>query len=164
MKKEIEFSVNDKSIRLSVDGNQTLLDLLREQLDLTGVKKGCDHGDCGACTVLMDGQPVNSCLVLAAEVEGRNITTIEGLVQGDKLHPVQEAFVNHNAIQCGFCTPGMILMAFALLKENPDPTEEEIRQYLQGNLCRCTGYKKIIQAIRTVATTSNLQEEGVKSD
>jgi len=164
MKKEIEFSVNDKSIRLSVDGNQTLLDLLREQLDLTGVKKGCDHGDCGACTVLMDGQPVNSCLVLAAEVEGRNITTIEGLVQGDKLHPVQEAFVNHNAIQCGFCTPGMILMAFALLKENPDPSEEEIRQYLQGNLCRCTGYKKIIQAIRTVATTSNLQEEGVKSD
>lgn len=157
MKKDIEFSVNDRKVQLSVDGSQTLLDLLREQLNLTGTKKGCDHGDCGACTVLMDGQPVNSCLVLAAEVDGRDITTIEGLIQGDKLHPVQQAFVDHNAIQCGFCTPGMILTAFALLKENANPTEDEIRQYLQGNLCRCTGYKKIVQAIRTVATGSTGQ-------
>jgi len=157
MKKDIEFNVNDRKVQLSVDGNQTLLDLLREELNLTGTKKGCDHGDCGACTVLMDGHPVNSCLVLALEVEGKNITTIEGLAQGNKLHPVQQAFVDNNAIQCGFCTPGMILTAVALLEENANPTDEEIRWYLQGNLCRCTGYKKIIQAIRTVAAESNRQ-------
>ncbi|MFC1891340.1 (2Fe-2S)-binding protein [Thermodesulfobacteriota bacterium] len=157
MKRDIEFSVNNKKVRLSVDGNQTLLDLLREELNLTGTKKGCDHGDCGACTVLMDGHPVNSCLVLAPEVEGKDITTIEGLVQENKLHPVQQAFVDNNAIQCGFCTPGMILSAVALLEENANPTDEEIRWYLQGNLCRCTGYKKIIQAIRTVTAESNRQ-------
>jgi carbon-monoxide dehydrogenase small subunit len=148
MNQSVEFRVNGRKARLSVGGNQTLLELLREQLDLTGTKRGCDSGDCGACTVLMDGQPVNACLVLAAEVAGTDITTIEGLGQHDKLHPLQQAFVDYNAVQCGFCTPGMILTASALLDENPDPTEGDIRQYLQGNLCRCTGYGKIVQAIQ----------------
>lgn len=148
MNQSIEFRVNGKKAQLSVGGNQTLLELLRDQLDLTGTKRGCDSGDCGACTVLMDGQPVNACLVLAAEVAGSDITTIEGLGQDDKLHPLQQAFVDYNAVQCGFCTPGMILMASALLDENPHPTEEDIRQYLQGNLCRCTGYGKIVEAIQ----------------
>ncbi len=148
MNQSIEFRVNGKKAQLSVGGNQTLLELLRDQLDLTGTKRGCDSGDCGACTVLVDGQPVNACLVLAAEVAGSDITTIEGLEQDDKLHPLQQAFVDYNAVQCGFCTPGMILMASALLDENPHPTEEDIRQYLQGNLCRCTGYGKIVEAIQ----------------
>jgi carbon-monoxide dehydrogenase small subunit len=148
MNQSIEFRVNGKKAQLSVGGNQTLLELLRDQLDLTGTKRGCDSGDCGACTVLVDGQPVNACLVLAAEVAGSDITTIEGLGQDDKLHPLQQAFVDYNAVQCGFCTPGMILMASALLDENPHPTEGDIRQYLQGNLCRCTGYSKIVQAIQ----------------
>ena len=148
MNQSVEFRVNGRKARLSVGGNQTLLELLREQLDLTGTKRGCDSGDCGACTVLMDGRPVNACLVLVAEVAGSDITTIEGLGQHDKLHPLQQAFVDYNAVQCGFCTPGMILTASALLDENPDPTEEDIRQYLQGNLCRCTGYGKIVQAIQ----------------
>ena len=148
MNQSVEFRVNGRKARLSVGGNQTLLELLREQLDLTGTKRGCDSGDCGACTVLMDGQPVNACLVLAAEIAGSDITTIEALGQHDKLHPLQQAFVDYNAVQCGFCTPGMILMASALLDENPEPTEGDIRQYLQGNLCRCTGYGKIVQAIQ----------------
>jgi carbon-monoxide dehydrogenase small subunit len=148
MNQSIEFRVNGKKAQLSVGGNQTLLELLRDKLDLTGTKRGCDSGDCGACTVLVDGQPVNACLVLAAEVAGSDITTIEGLGQGDRLHPLQQAFVDYNAVQCGFCTPGMILMASALLDENPHPTEGDIRQYLQGNLCRCTGYSKIVQAIQ----------------
>ena len=149
MNQSVEFRVNGRKARLSVGGNQTLLELLREQLDLTGTKRGCDSGDCGACTVLMDGQPVNACLVLAAEIAGSDITTIEALGQHDKLHPLQQAFVDYNAVQCGFCTPGMILMASALLDENPEPTEGDIRQYLQGNLCRCTGYGKIVQAIQS---------------
>ncbi len=148
MNQSIEFRVNGKKAQLSVGGNQTLLELLRDELDLTGTKRGCDSGDCGACTVLVDGQPVNACLVLAAEVAGSDITTIEGLGQDDKLHPLQQAFVDYNAVQCGFCTPGMILMASALLDENPHPTEGDIRQYLQGNLCRCTGYSKIVEAIQ----------------
>ncbi len=148
MNQSIEFRVNGKKAQLSVGGNQTLLELLRDELDLTGNKRGCDSGDCGACTVLVDGQPVNACLVLAAEVAGSDITTIEGLGQDDKLHPLQQAFVDYNAVQCGFCTPGMILMASALLDENPHPTEGDIRQYLQGNLCRCTGYGKIVEAIQ----------------
>ena len=148
MNQTVEFRVNGRKTQLSVGGNQTLLELLRDQLDLTGTKRGCDSGDCGACTVLMDGRPVNACLVLAAEVAGSDITTIEALGQHDKLHPLQQAFVDYNAVQCGFCTPGMILMASALLDENPEPTEGDIRQYLQGNLCRCTGYGKIVQAIQ----------------
>ena len=152
MKQPIELRINGQKVRLSADGNQTLLEFLREQLGLTGTKRGCDQGDCGACTVLIDGQPANSCLVLVSEVAGRDITTIEGLSQDGKLHPLQQAFVDYNAVQCGFCTPGMILTAAALLNENPNPTPEEIRQYLQGNLCRCTGYSKIVQAIQAAAS------------
>lgn len=159
MKQPIELRINGQKVRLSADGNQTLLEFLREQLGLTGTKRGCDRGDCGACTVLIDGQPANSCLVLVSEVAGRDIITIEGLSQDGKLHPLQQAFVDYNAVQCGFCTPGMILTAVALLSENPDPTPEEIRQYLQGNLCRCTGYVKIVQAIQAAASRYSHKEE-----
>ena len=151
MKKAIQLSVNGQRVQVSVGGSETLLDCLRNQLGLTGTKKGCDQGDCGACTVLVDGIPVNSCLMLALEASGKDITTIEGLAQEDGLHPLQEAFIAHNAVQCGFCTPGMILTAAALLKENFHPSEEEIRHYLQGNLCRCTGYSKIVQAVQAAA-------------
>jgi putative selenate reductase molybdopterin-binding subunit len=160
MKQPIEMRINGQKLQMSVDGNQTLLEFLREQMNLTGTKRGCDHGDCGACTVLIDGQPTNSCLVLVSEVEGRDITTIEGLSQDGKLHPLQQAFVDYNAVQCGFCTPGMILTAVALLNENPNPTPEEIRQYLQGNLCRCTGYSKIVQAIQAAARHYSHKGEG----
>lgn len=153
MKNSIELSVNGEKGQWSVEGNQTLLDFLRDQLGLTGTKKGCDQGDCGACTVLIDGQPVNACLVLAAEVADRDITTIEGLGEDDKLHPIQRAFADYNAVQCGFCTPGMILTSVALLNENPNPTEAEIRHYLQGNLCRCTGYVKIVEAVLAAANS-----------
>ena len=147
----MECIVNGRKVPLSSGGSETLLEFLRERLGLTGTKQGCGEGDCGACTVLVDGRPVNSCLVLAAEVGGTEITTIEGLGRGGERHPLQQAFVDHNAVQCGFCTPGMILTASVLLKENPRPTEEEIRHYLQGNLCRCTGYTKIVQAVKAVA-------------
>ncbi len=160
MKQPIELRINGQEVRWSADGNQTLLEFLREQLSLTGTKRGCNQGDCGACTVLIDGQPANSCLVLVSEVAGREITTIEGLNQDGKLHPLQQAFVDYNAVQCGFCTPGMILTAAALLNENPNPTPEEIRQYLQGNLCRCTGYSKIVQAIQAAASRISRKEEG----
>ena len=160
MKEPIELKVNGENVRVFVDGNQTLLEVLREQLGLTGVKRGCDQGDCGACTVLFDGQPVNSCLTLVSEAAGREITTIEGLSKDGRLHPLQQAFVDYNAVQCGFCTPGMILTAAALLNENPNPTPGEIRQYLRGNLCRCTGYNQIVHAIQAVATRSSRQEEG----
>ena len=151
MKKAIQLSVNGQQVQVFVGGSETLLDCLRNQLGLTGTKKGCDQGDCGACTVLVDGTPVNSCITLALEADGKDITTIEGLAQQDVLHPLQEAFISHNAVQCGFCTPGMILTAAALLKENPHPSEREIRHYLQGNLCRCTGYGKIVQAVQAAA-------------
>jgi aerobic-type carbon monoxide dehydrogenase small subunit (CoxS/CutS family) len=160
MKEPIELRINGENVRVFVDGNQTLLEVLREQLGLTGVKRGCDQGDCGACTVLLDGQPVNSCLALVSEAAGREITTIEGLSKDGRLHPLQQAFVDYNAVQCGFCTPGMILTAVALLNEIPNPTPEEIRQYLQGNLCRCTGYGKIIQAIQAAASRSSQKGEG----
>ncbi len=151
MTHRLKCSVNGRNVRLDVEGAQTLLDLLREQLGLTGTKSGCNQGDCGACTVLIDGQPVNSCLVLAVEVEGREITTIEGLGGDDAFHPLQRAFIDLHAVQCGFCTPGMVLTAAALLEENPNPTEEEIRIYLEGNLCRCTGYSKVVEAIQAAA-------------
>jgi len=149
--KEIHLTVNNKSYRLSVLPWRTLLEVIREDLGLTGTKEGCGLGECGACTVLIDGRAVNSCLVLAAEVDGKEITTIEGLADGDKLHPIQQAFVDHGGLQCGFCTPGMILSAKALLDENPTPTEEEIKQGIAGNLCRCTGYAKIIESIKAAA-------------
>ena len=150
MKQLIELRINGEAYEVAVQPWRTLLEVLRGDIGLTGAKKGCDEGDCGACTVLMDGEAVPSCLVLAVEAQGKEITTIEGLAQGDKLHPIQEAFVNYGALQCGFCTPGMILSAKALLDKNSKPTEEEIRVAIAGNLCRCTGYVKIIEAIQAV--------------
>jgi carbon-monoxide dehydrogenase small subunit len=149
--KEIHLTVNNQPYRLSVLPWRTLLEVIREDLGLTGTKEGCGLGECGACTVLMDGRAVNSCLVLAAEADGKKITTIEGLADGDKLHPIQQAFVDHGGLQCGFCTPGMIMSAKALLDKNPTPTEEEIKQGIAGNLCRCTGYTKIIESIKAAA-------------
>jgi aerobic carbon-monoxide dehydrogenase small subunit len=147
----IRFRVNGDSHELAVLPRESLLDVLRDKLNLTGTKKGCNEGDCGACTVIMDGRPVNSCLVLAVEADGSDIMTVEGLAWGPELHPLQEAFMKFGALQCGFCTPGMLMSAKALLDENPDPSEEEIRYALAGNICRCTGYTKIVQAISEVA-------------
>ncbi|MEJ2641818.1 MAG: (2Fe-2S)-binding protein [Desulfosarcinaceae bacterium] len=150
MKKLIKLTVNDRAYELAVEPNMTLTDLIRYELGLTGTKKGCETGDCGACTVIMDGLPVNSCLVLAVQANGRKIETIEGLETEAGLHPVQDAFVEKGAIQCGFCSPGMILSAKHLLDKNPNPDEGQIRAAISGNLCRCTGYQKIIDAIKSV--------------
>ncbi len=147
MKHHITLVVNGETQELAVEPWWTLLDVLREELGLTGAKKGCDRGDCGACTVLLDGKPVTSCMMLAVQANGHDILTIEGLSRPGSLHPVQQAFVDHGAIQCGFCSPGMILAAVALLNENPHPTEAEVRNALAGNLCRCTGYAKIVDAV-----------------
>jgi carbon-monoxide dehydrogenase small subunit len=151
MKSFIQLTINGQPVEAAVDPNRTLLQLLREDLGLTGTKHGCGLGDCGACTVILDGQPVNSCLVLAIQANGGEIVTIEGLAENGKLHPIQQAFVDKGAIQCGFCTPGMILSAKALLDANPKPTEQEIRMAISGNLCRCTGYQKIVEAIGEAA-------------
>jgi carbon-monoxide dehydrogenase small subunit len=149
MKKQIlTLTVNGKEHQALVSPNQTLAQVLRENLRLTGTKQGCQVGDCGSCTVLLDGAPVNSCLVLGLQAEGREVVTIEGLAQGNELHPIQDAFVQAGAIQCGFCSPGMILSAKALLDKNQTPSEAEIRQGLSGNLCRCTGYQKIVEAVK----------------
>ena len=156
MKIKIDLTVNGRACELLVDAHRTLLDILRDQLGLMGAKRGCGHGNCGACTVLMDGKAVNSCLILAGDVGGKSITTIEGLADGSHLHPLQEAFMKHGAIQCGYCTPGVILNAKALIDENPNPTEAEVRRALEGNLCRCTGYTKIIQAVLSIAGASKL--------
>ncbi|MGI6486120.1 MAG: (2Fe-2S)-binding protein [Thermoanaerobacterales bacterium] len=148
---KLNMTVNGKNISIYIKQYARLLDVLREDLGLTGTKEGCGIGECGACTVLVDGKAVNSCMVLAASMEGKNITTVEGLSNGDKLHPVQEAFVKHNAIQCGFCTPGMLMSAKALLDEKQNPSPEEVKQAISGNLCRCTGYKQIEEAILDAA-------------
>lgn len=144
---EIKLKVNGKSYILEIEEDMRLLDLLREKLGLLGVKEGCSEGECGACTVIMDGEVVNSCLIMAFQAEGSSITTIEGLEKEGEIHPIQQAFIEVGAVQCGYCTPGMILSAKALLDKNPNPTEEEIREGISGNLCRCTGYNKIIQAV-----------------
>jgi carbon-monoxide dehydrogenase small subunit len=155
MKKEMRFTLNGEEVRVEVDPTWTLLYVLRDVLELTGTKFGCGYGECGACTVIMDGQAVNSCLLPALEAEGRSVTTIEGLAAKDgQLHPLQKAFVEHGAVQCGFCTPGMIMSAKALLDEKQHPTEDEIKEGIAGNLCRCTGYVKIIDAIKAAATAS----------
>jgi carbon-monoxide dehydrogenase small subunit len=151
MKHLIRLTVNDREYELAVEPNTTLVDFLRYQIGLTGTKKGCDLGDCGACTVIMDGRAVNSCLVLAVQANGRHIQTIEGLETAAGLHPLQQSFVEKGAIQCGFCTSGMILSAKELLDRNPKPREAEIRSAISGNLCRCTGYQKIIEAIKDAA-------------
>ena len=149
---EIEFTLNGRRRRVDVRPNELLLNLLRDDLHLTGAKYGCGIGECGACTVLLDGAPILSCLTLAAEVDGREVITIEGIAKGWNLDAVQEAFIEEGAVQCGFCTPGFILTTEALLRENPDPSEEEIREYLKGNFCRCTGYVNIIKAVKTAAS------------
>jgi carbon-monoxide dehydrogenase small subunit len=151
MKSFIQLTINGQAVEAAVEPNRTLLQFLREDLGLTGTKHGCGLGDCGACTVILDGRPVNSCLVLAIQANGSEVLTIEGLAENGKLHPIQQAFVDKGAIQCGFCTPGMILSAKALLDANPKPTEDDIRIALSGNLCRCTGYQKIVEAIGEAA-------------
>lgn len=147
-KKLVILNVNSTPYEIAVEPNRTLAQVLRENLNLPGTKIGCGIGDCGACTVIMNGRPVNSCLVLAVQANGAEITTIEGVADGPNLHPIQESFVNNGAIQCGFCTPGMILSAKSLLAKNPTPTEAEIRTALSGNLCRCTGYQKIVESVQ----------------
>lgn len=150
-KLEIELTINNEKRSLSVKPNDLLINIIRNDLFLTGSKYGCGIGECGACTVLLNGEPVLSCLTLAVTVDGKEITTIEGLAKGNELHPMQIAFLKNAAVQCGFCTPSMILTATALLKENPNPTEDEIRDYMRGNLCRCTGYAQIVKAIEECA-------------
>lgn len=146
----LTFNVNDEKVELMVNPHETLVDLLRKRLRLTGTKKGCGYGECGACTILLDGKPVNSCLVLALTVKGCKITTIEGLAGPEELHPLQKAFRDYGALQCGFCTPGMLLSAKALLERNPHPSKKDIASAISGNICRCTGYLQIIEAIQAV--------------
>lgn len=155
MKQKIKLQVNHNSKELKVDINRTLLEVLRDDLGLTGTKYGCGNGECGACTVLVEGKPVSSCLTLAVSVDGKEITTIEGLETDGKLHPIQQSFIEKGAIECGYCTPGMMLVSKALLDENPNPSEKEIRDYLRGNLCRCTGYVKIVEAVMDAAHKLN---------
>lgn len=151
MKRLITLNVNGRDYEVAVAVNRTLTQVLRDELGLLGTKEGCGVGDCGACTVIMDGKPVNSCLILAIQAGGSRITTIEGVADENGLHPIQQAFVDHGAIQCGFCTPGMILSAKHLLENNQKPTEHEVREALSGNLCRCTGYQKIVEAVQEAA-------------
>jgi len=147
-------AVNGENHALELEPHRSLLDVLREELGLTGTKKGCNIGDCGACTVLLDGVPVNACLVLAVQAAGQEVTTIEGVASDGQLHPLQEAFIQYGAVQCGFCTPGTVLSSIALLRETPRPSRSEIQEALVGNLCRCTGYVQIIEAIQSVADSS----------
>jgi aerobic carbon-monoxide dehydrogenase small subunit len=152
--KEIRITVNGKLYELSVRPHATLLEVIREDLGFTGTKEGCGVGECGACTVMMNGKTVNACLVLAPEADGKEITTIEGLAQGDTLDPIQQAFYEIGGLQCGFCTPGMIMSTKALLAETPEPTDQEIRKGLEGNFCRCTGYTKIFESVREASRKS----------
>jgi carbon-monoxide dehydrogenase small subunit len=151
-KSHVTTTINGDPVEFLCTTEQTLLDVLRDELQLTGSKEGCASGDCGACSVTLDGRLVCSCLVLGVEVEGRSVETIEGMAQGDHLHPLQQKFLDHAALQCGICTPGFLIAAKALLEKNPDPTETEVRYWLAGNLCRCTGYDKIVRAVMDAAT------------
>ena len=153
MKHPLSLTINDEPRELLVEAYDSLLDMLRDDLQLTGTKKGCDEGDCGACTVLMNGKTVTSCMVLALDARDQEVTTVEGLMQNNRLHPVQDAFVQYGGVQCGFCTPGLIMSGVGLLLENPNPTEEDVRYAIGGNLCRCTGYAKVVQAILKAADT-----------
>lgn len=148
---QIKVRVNGVDETQSVPANMTLLSFIRETLNLTGAKEGCNEGECGSCMVLLDGKAVNSCLILAAEVDGREIVTIEGIGDAKNLHPLQSAFLKHHAVQCGFCMPGMIITALGLIREKPEPTEQDIKTALAGNLCRCTGYKQIVESIQAAA-------------
>ena len=149
----LKFILNKKEVSVETDPSIRLLDLLRDKFNLTGTKEGCGIGECGACTVMVNGQAVNSCLILAGQINGSDILTIEGIAVNDELHPLQRNFLSHGAVQCGYCTPGMVISAYALLQENPDPSEEEIKDAIAGNLCRCTGYKQIIEAVKETART-----------
>lgn len=161
MKTLIELNINDRSYEVAVDARDLLIDVIRKKVGLTGTKKGCGDGDCGACTVLIEGKPELSCIKLAIACQGKKITTIEGLVQeGGALHPIQQAYVDQGAVQCGFCTPGMILSSKALLDRNPKPSKDYIKHELSGNICRCTGYKRIIEAVEAAAKVWS--KEGVK--
>ena len=151
MKHHIAFNVNGDLVEALCEPDQTLLDVLRDELELIGTKEGCSTGDCGACSVTVDGRLVCSCLMLAPEVNGKEVGTIEGMAQGEKLHPLQRKFLEHAALQCGICTPGVLVAAKSLLERNPDPTETEVRYWLAGNLCRCTGYDKIVRAVMDAA-------------
>ena len=151
MKQELELKVNGELFKVKVETHRTLLEILRETLGLTGTKEMCNKGDCGGCTVIIDGKPVLSCLTLAIEAQGKEIVTIEGLAKGYELHPIQQAFVDHGAIQCGYCSPGFIMSAKALLDTNPNPTEDEIKEGISNNICRCTGYVQIVEAIQAAA-------------
>ena len=165
MKKQITLNVNGVTRELLVAQNELLLNVLRDQLGLTGAKYGCGIGECGSCTVLIDGEPALSCLTLAIGLDGSEILTIEGIVERDgKLHPLQEAFLENGAVQCGFCTPGMILVGKALLDQDPNPTEKEIRDYIRGNLCRCTGYTQIVKAIQDCAKAAESRGHGAKGN
>ena len=157
MKYKVNFFLNEEPMELYVDANRTMLNVLRDELCYTGTKEGCDAGECGACTVIVDGLPINACLVLAPEMDGMHITTVEGLSKDGELSPLQKAFVEHAALQCGFCTPGFIMSGTALLMENPQPSREEIVRAISGNLCRCTGYARIIEAIEDVAAQNARQ-------
>ena len=163
MKHDISFTVNGQQYDIAVAPRKTLLAVLRDQLQLTGTKEGCSTGDCGACTVIIDGATYTSCLVLGVEADGRDITTIEGIAEGDKLHPVQDAFVKKGGLQCGFCTAGLIVSSAALLDENPDPTDDEIKVGLSGNLCRCTGYTKITEAVRDASKVMKRRAKKAKA-
>jgi carbon-monoxide dehydrogenase small subunit len=154
MKKKIQLSINRLNYVVEVETHWTLLDMLRNEIGLLGTKRGCEKGDCGACTVLMNGRPINSCLYLAVRANGKEILTVEGLETDEGLHPLQKAFLEKGAVQCGFCTPGMLLTAVNLLDKNPGPTEEDVRRAISGNLCRCTGYQHIVDAIRFAAERS----------
>ena len=149
-KVNIKFKINGRTIKIDVSPNQTLLHFLREELGLTGTKCGCEIGECGACTVIIDGMAVNSCLVLVPQINGKEVITVEGLAKDGELHPLQKSFIKHDAVHCGFCTPGMLMSAKALLDENPNPTEEELRIAISGNLCRCTGYMQIVEAVKEI--------------
>ncbi len=155
MKQVIRLIANGETYEVMIKPSETLQDVLRDKLGLTGTKEGCDTGKCGACTVLIDGQAVRSCLILAVSARDKEVTTIEGLAEEDKLHPLQQAFIEYGAIQCGFCTPGMILAAKAFLDENPTPTEDEVKEAITSNICRCTGYSSIVEAIQAAAVTIN---------
>jgi len=157
----IAVTVNGAREHLDIASNMTLLQMLREKLALTGTKNGCEAGECGACTVLVNGEPVNSCMMLAVEADGCEVMTVEGLGSQDQPSPLQQAFAEHNAVQCGFCTPGMLISAHALLQRNPHPTEAEIKEALVGNLCRCTGYVRIIEAVKTASLHAAVDEGGV---
>ena len=159
MKQLMKFNINGEIYEDEIDVRRTLLEVLREGFGLTGTKRSCNEGECGTCTVLMDGKPVASCLVLAVEAQGKRIETVEGLAQNGELHPLQQTFMEHGAFQCGFCTPGVLMAAKGLLNENPKPSEEEVRRAISGNLCRCTGYNKYVEAIQDAATKASINKK-----